>query len=67
MMPLIKNVPEFEGIRIHGGNDKDDTYGCILVAHNTDGKGKIWGSAERELTNLIIQNDSEGKFKILIT
>ena len=52
-MPLIKNVPEFSGIRIHGGNDIEDTEGCILVAHNTDWKGKIWGSAEHELTNLI--------------
>lgn len=65
-MPLIKNVPEFKGIRIHGGNDKDDTFGCLLVAHNTDNRGKIWGSAEKELTNLIKQNDNNGKFTIEI-
>lgn len=65
-MPLIKDVPEFQGIRIHGGNDKEDTLGCLLVAHNTDWKGKIWGSAEKELTNLIKQNDKYGKFTIEI-
>jgi hypothetical protein len=65
-MPLIKNVEQFEGIRIHGGNEIEDTLGCILVAFNTDWNGKIWGSAENELTNLIYQNDSEGKFTLEI-
>lgn len=66
MMPLIKDVPEFKGIRIHGGNNIDDTEGCILTAYNTDWKGKIWKSAERDITNLIIQNNKEGKFEIEI-
>ena len=35
MMPLIKDVKGFGGIRIHSGNTAKDTLGCLIVGKNT--------------------------------
>lgn len=42
-LPLIMNVPGFDGIRMHRGNFPKDTLGCILVGENRE-KGVVLNS-----------------------
>lgn len=62
-MILVKNVPNFSGIRLHGGNTSKDSLGCPLVAYNTDYK-KIWGTAEKDLTKLVKEAGGKGTIEI---
>ena len=50
-LPLVQNVPQRSGIRIHRGTRSEHSIGCILVPVNK----------ETELTNLILktQNNHE--------
>ena len=45
IMPLIQNVPGFDGVLFHPGNTVRDTRGCILVGYN-DSVGMLSNSRD---------------------
>lgn len=69
ILPEVKDVPNFTGIRIHTGNDAGDTEGCILVG-TWDGKKENWISDSRVAFNKLmdkLQAATDKKENITIT
>lgn len=65
-LPRLMNVPGFDGVLIHTGNDEDDSYGCIIVGYNKV-KGKVVESRKAfEKLYPILKQASNKKEKITI-
>ena len=41
MLPLIHDVPDYEGIRMHRGRNPKHTRGCVLVGLTHDGANDL--------------------------
>lgn len=53
LMPLLLNVPNYAGVRIHPGNYSKDTEGCILVG-TTKGVNMI-GNSRAAYASLLVR------------
>ena len=65
-MPLLLNVPDFAGIRIHSGNTEKDSLGCILVGKNK-AIGKVLESRDTYSKLFSILQEANKKETIKIT
>lgn len=46
-LPLLLDVPNFTGIRIHRGNNANDSSGCVILGENR-AKGMVLNSTRYE-------------------
>ena len=62
LLPIVQNVPQRSGIRIHRGSKPEHSSGCVLVVTDNTLRGKGIGRSaadvERELTSLILKAQS---------
>ena len=65
LLPLLLDVPNFEGVRIHAGNTNHDTEGCILVGR-TRSKDFI-GQSKKAFESLFIKMQKAKEITLIIT
>jgi hypothetical protein len=65
LLPLLTNVPGYEGIRIHAGNTEADSSGCLLPGQKSGNKVINSRSTTSKLIKII--QDALKKEKVFIS
>jgi hypothetical protein len=65
-LPYVEEVPQFEGVRMHGGNRAEDSEGCLLLGQvrTSTGVAKC-ADTVAEVTRRINEAEDEGRLVIL--
>ena len=65
-LPLLHDVPNFEGVRIHTGNTAENTEGCILVGKSREGNRIVNSKAAFEPLYAKIEKALNANEKVFI-
>ena len=65
LMPLLLNVQNFEGVRIHAGNTNHDTEGCILVGRTRS--NDFIGQSKKAYDSLFAKMQKAKDITLIIT
>lgn len=63
ILPLLLDVPQFKGIRIHPGNTSEDTDGCILPGETNNKEGDDFIGSSRKAFDKLFAKMEEAEVR----
>lgn len=65
ILPLLHDVPEFTGVRIHSGNTAADSEGCIIVGLERHSKGVLRSRSAMDALMDVLQKARDMEIEIV--